>query len=423
MMIVNIINILKTMQNYKRVKDYIEGKDISENKSRFSVRRFKKHYEGYYIKDNQIYTKDHKLYVSPDEIKKTLRLEYLDPKSMCNGQNSFFNLINSKYAGISFKDCKEFLSEQRPYQLHKQPQKLRIVNPIIEKKPKIYVQIDTMNLEEFSHPNNGYSYCLTVIDIFSKFAWAFPLKNLKAKETAEKFKEVLKDCPDLKIVQSDNGTEFAAEFESLLESKGIKHQFSRSHTPQSQGQIERFNRTLKSLIFQYFTLYNTKVWVPVLPSLTENYNSRYHSTIKAQPNKIINSTETKQTYENIVNAGKNKLTQQKKYFQDIKKGDKVRILNTSISAAIRKAKLSGIGKQSKSFIKQWSDDVYTVLGIIKVKTDVNHFNLYKIDMDGTIVKLRNDELQLIPNNINQDNLHKKDLEKYGISFTSFKREK
>lgn len=411
------------MENYKRVKAYIEGIDVNNDISRHSKRRFEKHYEGYYIKDNQVYTKEHKLYVPPDEIEKTLRLEYLDPKTMSNGQNSFFNLIHSKYAGISFNDCKAFLSKQRPYQLHKQPQKLRIVNPIIEKKPKVYVQIDTINLEEFAHPNNGYAYCLTIIDIFSKYAWAYPLKHLKAKETAENFKQVLKDCPDLKIVQSDNGTEFAAEFDDLLDSKGIKHQFSRSHTPQSQGQIERFNKTLKSLIFQYFTLYNTKIWVPVLPSLIQNYNYRYHSTIKAQPYKILNSTETKQTYNNILNAGKTKLTQQKKHYQDIHKGDKVRILNSSISAAIRKAKLSGIGKQSKSFIKQWSDDIYTVLGVTRVKTDVNQFNLYKIDINGAMMKFRNDELQLILNDVKQDELHKSDLKKYGISFTGFGREK
>ena len=38
-------------------------------------------------------------------------------------------------------------------------------------------QADLVDMKAFSRKNNGYSYILTVIDVFSKYAWAIPIKK------------------------------------------------------------------------------------------------------------------------------------------------------------------------------------------------------------------------------------------------------
>eukprot|EP01127_Copromyxa_protea_P007152 TRINITY_DN1706_c0_g1_i2.p1 TRINITY_DN1706_c0_g1~~TRINITY_DN1706_c0_g1_i2.p1 ORF type:complete len:165 (+),score=21.51 TRINITY_DN1706_c0_g1_i2:28-495(+) len=66
-------------------------------------------------------------------------------------------------------------------------------------------------------------------------------------------KALLKDgAPN--TLRTDNGSEFISkEFQAVLKEKGIKHIFSRPHSPQENGMIERFNKTLKGLVYKYLT--------------------------------------------------------------------------------------------------------------------------------------------------------------------------
>jgi transposase InsO family protein len=76
-----------------------------------------------------------------------------------------------------------------------------------------------------------------------------------ALECAIIFQKIINECSD----HIDNGSEFMAEFDKLIKNKKIIHHFGRFHTLQGQRQIEKFNRTLKNYLVQYFQKYNTKV--------------------------------------------------------------------------------------------------------------------------------------------------------------------
>lgn len=405
---------------------YLQKNQLPAKLSRFAVYRFKKRCENYYIKDDQIWSTGpggDRVVVPEDQLQTTLKLEYEDPKTMSNGQQSFFNTIHSKYEGITFNQVRDFLQSQKTYQLHKPPKRDKIIKPVIEKSPGKYVQLDTINLDEYAFPNNNYKYALTVIDVFSKYAWVIPQKSLKASETVESFKKILKDLPELRTIQTDNGTEFQAEFAKLIREKGYRHNLSQSHTPQAQGQIERFNKTIKGMIHQYQTMYNTKIWVPAIDSLVLNYNNRIHSTTKQKPSDlfkgIIGEPGVADAYRTIVEANLKKV---KAETGKLKAGDKVRILKSAMSKEVRKAQNSGIGKGAKSYIKQWSDGVYEISGVSRVNTTgINKtITLYKIEVDDTIRKFRRDQLQPV-SSVEDPQLDKRDLEKYSIDFMKFGR--
>jgi len=122
-----------------------------------------------------------------------------------------------------------------------------------------------------------------VIDCFSKYAWLLPITQKKA----EKVLEVL--CPFLKehtpkVLQSDNGGKFTnAQMKELLEDLHIKHITSLPYKPSSNGQVERFNRMIKSMIMQYMAASNSRRYLDVLPKIVDNYNNTYHTTIKSTP--------------------------------------------------------------------------------------------------------------------------------------------
>ena len=134
-------------------------------------------------------------------------------------------------------------------------------------------------------PNEkGYKYILTIIDIFSKYSWCVPLKTKTGIEITEAFKNIFSESGRIaKKLWCDKGTEFYNK--TFL--KFLKDNNCELYSTESELKacvIERFNRTLKDLMYRKFTeLDDNKDWLKVLPELVNEYNNRYHSTIKMTP--------------------------------------------------------------------------------------------------------------------------------------------
>jgi transposase InsO family protein len=61
----------------------------------------------------------------------------------------------------------------------------------------------------------------------------------------------------IKKVRSDNGSEFKnIRIDELCDESGIRHQFSAKYTPQSNGLVERKNRTLIDMANSMLSEYN-----------------------------------------------------------------------------------------------------------------------------------------------------------------------
>ncbi|XP_068991200.1 uncharacterized protein [Neodiprion pinetum] len=52
-------------------------------------------------------------------------------------------------------------------------------------------QADLVDMTAYSSRNKGYKYLLTIIDIFSKYAWAVPIKSKSGKDVTAAMKSVL----------------------------------------------------------------------------------------------------------------------------------------------------------------------------------------------------------------------------------------
>ena len=110
--------------------------------------------------------------------------------------------------------------------------------------PGDLVEIDTIHL--FNPISKQKRYIYTVIDLYTRMAYARVYKELKPINSLNTILEAEEYFGfKLKIVQSDNGLEFARYFEARLESKGIKIRHTRLGRPNDNAHIERFNRTLQ----------------------------------------------------------------------------------------------------------------------------------------------------------------------------------
>uniref|UniRef100_A0AAY4E6M7 ribonuclease H n=1 Tax=Denticeps clupeoides TaxID=299321 RepID=A0AAY4E6M7_9TELE len=99
----------------------------------------------------------------------------------------------------------------------------------------------------------------------TRYPEAVPLRTLKAQVV---LKEIVKFCTTFglpRVIQTDQGTNFTSKvFEQLLKELGVSHKLSSAYHPESQGVLECFHQTLKTLL-RTFCTETGKDWVDGLP--------------------------------------------------------------------------------------------------------------------------------------------------------------
>jgi transposase InsO family protein len=111
-----------------------------------------------------------------------------------------------------------------------------------------------------------------------------PLKDKTGKSIAAALIILFQNRKPIAI-QSHKGTEFVnVTVQQYLKRQGID--FHTTHKADIKGAvIERFNRTLKTKMYKYFTKNNTYRYLDVINKLLTSYNY-VHSTISMPPSKV-----------------------------------------------------------------------------------------------------------------------------------------
>lgn len=183
-------------------------------------------------------------------------------------------------------------------------------------------QADLIEMIPYAKQNKNYKYILTVIDVFSKFAWAIPIKSKTGKEVTKAMQFVfISDNRIPKNLHTDQGKEFYnSNFNLLMNQNKINHYSTFSKLKASIA--ERFNRTLLTKLWKYFSFQGTYKWINILKNIVNDYNNTKHRTINMKPidvnknnEKILLSTVYKKNNTLFVNHEKNQF----------KKNDFVRI--------------------------------------------------------------------------------------------------
>ena len=221
---------------------------------------------------------------------------------------------------------------------------------------------DLVDMTQYSKMNRGYKYIFTNIDVFSKVAYAFPLKSKKIQDIKACFEKIFeKNKP--KYVWSDKVPAFLSkEMQHFFKNNNVKIYHTNSHLKAIV--IERFNRSLRELMMKEFIKKNNTVWYNILSKLIKIYNNRYHCTIKMKPIQV-NKNNEKYIKENIYTY--NKTSKNPKF----KINDLVRI-------SLKRRDL--FDKPSANI--KWSEELFKIHSINK-----SNVITYKIkDLNGEIIK-------------------------------------
>ena len=141
---------------------------------------------------------------------------------------------------------------------------------------------DLIDKSSLSKYNNNYKFILTVIDIFTKYAWAIPLKNKSGLSITNGFKTILSEGRKPEKLWVDRGSEFYNKtFKSLLNEYETK--LYSTYSDLKAVFIERFNRTLLRIINKPMFINGDGNWVNILNDAVVTYNNNIHSTIEMTP--------------------------------------------------------------------------------------------------------------------------------------------
>lgn len=153
------------------------------------------------------------------------------------------------------------------------------------------LQADLVEMIPYARQNQGMKYILTVINIFSKKAYARPLKRKTGEEVKNALESVLKSLGhSIRHIHTDRGKEFYnGTVRAMLKRYNVR--LYSTFTTMKAAICERFNRTLKSKMWKLFTLNGTHRWTDILPKLISEYNKTVHSTIKMRPNDVNTRNE------------------------------------------------------------------------------------------------------------------------------------
>ncbi|CAB3989590.1 integrase core domain-containing [Paramuricea clavata] len=185
----------------------------------------------------------------------------------------------------------------------------------------------------------------------------------------DQFHERFGCCP--KVVQFDEGKEFYNNgVKGLLEKHDI-HYFSTRLTGKKAAVVERFNRTLKTRMWKYFTeqqfTTKSKKWIDVLDNFVASYNHSKHRTIDMKP-ADVNETNKDKVWTKLYGYPLSHFSEPK-----FKVGDRVR------DQIYRDTFVKG-------YTSNYTDDVYVVSEVFR--GDPNMYKLIDPDDDDREIKGR-----------------------------------
>jgi len=244
------------------------------------------------------------------------------------------------------------------------------------------------------HKIDGMEYIFGAVDLFSRKLYAVPMKDKEDKTALAAFKKIHAKIPDISALKSDNGSEFVSDvFKAYVKSKDIKHVFSSSGKPSSNGAIEEKNKQLSRLIGKAILRNKEFNWVKKLPMIVNAINN----TVNKETGKTAEQIEKAYKYKDedmlkevYAKEVANKSKRHKLSKQEYEKGDQVRKYEPN-------EKYKGLN---------WSAQLYVIKKVLKPQQGYGVYE-YVLEDDPDQMRYKNEELMKVKEVLNKNEVVKR----------------
>jgi len=158
-------------------------------------------------------------------------------------------------------------------------------------RPLKKICLDIVNMHKLTERGNRVA--LVVTDTFTKWTEAYALPNHKAETVAKTLvvEFILRYGVPL-VIHSDQGAEFESKvFKCIYELMGIEKTRTSAYNPSGNGEVERLNRSILTMLKAYTDQKHCTDWDEYLPFVLSAYRNSVHESTKMTPNRMMMNRE------------------------------------------------------------------------------------------------------------------------------------
>jgi hypothetical protein len=226
-----------------------------------------------------------------------------------------YTLAKRNDSTITMKQIEAYLSNQKAYQVTKERKVTKKgMGHVVSFSPWSLVQMDLLDMQKYSYDysqykslkklkgvttefNKGYKYILIIIDVFTRYVDCVMLKSKNIDDCIHAL-DIMLDFNKIKpeIIMSDSESAFLSQkFQDYLSSKNIIHDIVVINDHKSLSVLDRFCRTLRSMLTRLFIGRGNTEWVNDLSALILQYNTSEHRGIlNFTPEQVLNNPKVQQ---------------------------------------------------------------------------------------------------------------------------------
>lgn len=182
---------------------------------------------------------------------------------------TYYKILDKFYWPDLRKDVQSFVRTCHICQIAGKP------NQTIPKAPLLPIPVPQEPFEKIvidcvgplPKSKSGNQYLLTIMCPTTRFPEAIPLRNISAKNIVKNLLKFFTMYGIPKDIQTDRGSNFTSNlFAAVLKELNVKHSMSSAYHPESQGVLERWHQTFKTML-RKFCLEGDSQWDEGIPFL------------------------------------------------------------------------------------------------------------------------------------------------------------
>jgi hypothetical protein len=286
-------------QHYNNLLNFITTNNYPTTFNLQQQNQLQKQARYFIVKHNLLYKKDQTTtnnflrVIRTWELNPILYMFHNDPTAAHASKDKMKEKIRKRfYWPQYFEDIKTYVESCDTCQRRKRSVRGEPLHPIPIGQPFHRIGIDYVGPLNVTHGRN--KYIIVAMDYLTKWPEAKPVKEATAKETVQFIYEDIicrHGCPG--EILTDRGTHFNNQLlHELLQKFQIPHRMSSPYHPQTNGLVERFNRTLIESLART-AVNHLADWDKYIAPVLFAYRTNEHSVTKVSPFVLVYGRQAK----------------------------------------------------------------------------------------------------------------------------------
>ena len=136
--------------------------------------------------------------------------------------------------------------------------------------------------------SSGYQHIITMMDVFSRYLFAYPTQDMTAKTVARCIIDVMtRHCYLPTVILTDKGSQFRSEvINQIAQTLDIRISHAPTKHAQTIGILERTHASLKTAL-KISTGERRSMWHKYVQIAVMNYNTSYHESLGCEPTTVF----------------------------------------------------------------------------------------------------------------------------------------